>query len=119
MMAKMVLAYAIPPRIMHKIVKFFNDSTLRQSLLDTLGGLGIQHQSWYMQATEEDGGVFISVWEADDPGAAIGKFVSSEEPFAVTLKEHFRICSGSDIGQQVEAVPLRLPLGPATLLFEC
>jgi len=80
--------------------------------------VGIQHQGWYIQATDADGGVFISVWEADDPPAALNKFVSSQDPLAVALKGHFKVCSGSDLGQQVPPVPLKLPFGPATAIFE-
>jgi|SRR5262245_17841127 len=118
-MARMVLAYAIPPGILHKINKFFGDPDQRERLINILSSVGIQHQGWYMQATEEDGGVFISVWEADNPRDALNKFVSSEDPFAVALKCHFKVCSGSDLGQQVPPVPLKLPFGPATAIFEC
>ena len=118
-MATMVLAYAIPPNLKHKIAKFFNDPAQRRPLVDTLAGVGIQHQSWYMQATEEDGGVFISVWEAADPMASLSDFISSTEPFALVLKDHFKICSGSAIGTGVQPVSLNLPLGPAELVFQC
>src|SRR5262245_8136009 len=122
-MPRMVLAYKIPPNIKHKIEKFFtllgaDGSTWKDDLVKVLTSVGIQHQSWYMPATEAGGAVFISVWEAADPMDALNKFVSSQHPFAAELKEHFRMCSGSGIDQQVPAVQLNLPVGPASLVFE-
>jgi hypothetical protein len=118
-MARMVLAYAIPPGLLHKINKFFSDPTLGPQLVATLSSVGIDHQGWYVQATEADGGVFISVWEGQDPQGSLNKFVSCEDPLACVLRDHFKVCSGSDLGQSVPPVSLKLPFGTATALFEC
>jgi len=118
-MAMLAMAYPIQPGMVHKIMKFARDSALMGHYQETLRSLGIQHERWFLQATDQDGGVFISVWEADDPLEALEKFQSSSDPFVVILKQHYKIGSGSDLElRYVPAPAVRLPPGPATAIFD-
>jgi hypothetical protein len=117
-MSLMAIAYPIQPGMVHKIMKFANDSTLMGHYQETLRGLGIRHEHWFLQATDQDGGLFISVWEADNPPDALQKFQSSTDPFVTILKQHHKIGTGLDVHQNVgPPTLLRLPLGPAVSVF--
>ena len=117
-MAMMAIAYPIQPGMLHKIMKFSRDKPLMERYQETLRSHGIRHQTWFLQATEQDGGVFISVWEADNPAEALQSFHGSNDPFAMMLKQHHKIGTGLEATQPIAtAAALRLPAGPASLLF--
>ena len=115
----MAIAYPIQPGMLHKIVKFSRDSNFMEPYKETLRKFGIRHETWFLQATENDGGVFISVWDAERPAEALQRFQASSDPFVTMLKQHQKIGTGLDPDQRsVAPAALRLPAGPASLLFD-
>ena len=106
-MKVLAMTVPVPPGKVSALEAHIEEAQEHKDLNKTLGGFGIEHESWHIEETPQ-GTQLILVFQCEDPPAMLEAFGKSDAPLPLMQKQFLKETLGIDLSQPPPAPPPRV-----------